>query len=184
MCGHLQYSLSENLLEIRKEIHTIAMEKISEQTLMADGCVLHAKTFDCLTTAELYALLHVRAEVFVVEQDSVYQDLDYCDQTAIHLWLTRGGKIVAMCRICPAGTKLKEVSIGRVISTERGKGYGAAIFGQAIEKARQWLEPFSVIRIEAQVPKQHFYERFGFVPTSKPFMMEGRLHLDMELSFT
>ena len=85
---------------------------------------LHEKTFRELTTDELYQLLKVRSEVFVVEQNCVYQDLDDDDQDAIHLWLTNEEKIVALARVCPAGTHMKEVSIGRVITTERGKGYG------------------------------------------------------------
>ena len=64
-------------------------------------CQLYIKTFDQLTTSDLYELLRVRSEVFVVEQDCVYQDLDGNNQTAIHIWLTKGDKIVAMCRICP-----------------------------------------------------------------------------------
>lgn len=146
------------------------------------GLTLHVKTFPQLTTSELYDLLHVRSAVFVVEQDSVYQDLDYCDQTAIHLWLTdRQGKIVALSRVCPAGTKMKNLSIGRVISTVRGKGYGAMIFQAALDVVRERFPDVRLIRIEAQLQKQHFYEHFGFRATSEPFMMEERLHLDMEL---
>lgn len=154
---------------------------ISEQKQLDNGCTLHIKTFDQLTTPELYDLLHIRSAVFIVEQNCVYQDVDYNDQEAIHLWLTRGDKTVALCRICPGGTKLKHLSIGRVITTERGKGYGALIFQAATDAAEQYLGPFNLIEIEAQLTKQHFYEKFGFVATSEPFMMEGRLHLNMEL---
>ena len=88
---------------------------------------LFKKAFSELTTGELYELLRIRNEVFVVEQDCAYQDLDYDDQPAIHLWLTEGDKIIATCRVCPAGTHMQEVSIGRVITTVRGKGYGKQI---------------------------------------------------------
>ena len=71
--------------------------------------VLHKKLFRELTVDELYELLRVRAEVFVVEQDCVYQDLDGDDQVSVHLWLTDGGKVVALCRVCPAGTHMEEV---------------------------------------------------------------------------
>lgn len=154
---------------------------ISEKKQQSNGCTLYIKTFDQLTTEELYALLHARSEVFIVEQNCIYQDIDYNDQTAIHLWLTREDKIVSMCRICPAGTKLKNLSIGRVISTERGKGYGATIFQAAIDTTREYIKSFDKIEIEAQLTKQHFYEKFGFKATSEPFMMEGLLHLHMEL---
>lgn len=154
---------------------------ISEQKQLDNGCTLHIKTFDQLTTSELYDILHIRSAVFIVEQNCVYQDVDYNDQTAIQLWLTHGDKIVALCRICPSGTKLKNLSIGRVIATERGKGYGALIFQTAIDTAKLYLGDFNLIQIESQLTKQHFYENFGFVATSEPFMMEGLLHLNMEL---
>lgn len=89
--------------------------------------VLNKKTFHELTTDELYELLRIRSEVFVVEQDCVYQDLDNDDQKAIHLWLSDGDKVLALCRVCPAGTHMGEVSVGRVITIERGKGYGKRI---------------------------------------------------------
>ena len=146
------------------------------------GLTLHIKTFSLLTTSELYDLLHVRSAVFVVEQECVYQDIDYNDQAAIHLWLTdRQDKIVALSRVCPAGTKMRALSIGRVISTVRGKGYGQLIFQKALDVARERFPGTRLIQIEAQLTKQHFYERFGFRATSEPFMMEGLLHLDMEL---
>ena len=146
-------------------------------------CRLHIKTFDQLTTGELYELLRIRSEVFVVEQDCVYQDLDGNDQTAIHIWLTKGGKIVAMCRICPEGTKMPNTSIGRVITTERGKGYGMLIVKVAINTVMERIPSAGHIEIEAQLTKQKFYERLGFVTTSEPFMMEGLMHLEMRLDF-
>ena len=89
--------------------------------------VLHKKSFQKLTVDELYELLRVRSEVFAVEQDCVYQDMDGDDQKSIHLWLTVADKVVALARVCPAGTHMKEISIGRVITTLRGKGYGKQI---------------------------------------------------------
>ena len=145
-------------------------------------CQLHIKTFDQLTTSELYELLRIRSEVFVVEQDCVYQDVDNNDQTAIHIWLTRGGKTVAMCRICPEGTKMPNTSIGRVITTERGKGYGMLIMKIAINTVMERIPAADHIEIEAQLTKQKFYERLGFVATSEPFMMEGLMHLEMRLN--
>lgn len=150
---------------------------------MPTDCVLHTKTFDQFTCAELYELLRIRSEVFIVEQNCVYQDLDNNDQTAIHLWLTRGEKVVAQCRVCPAGTKMSSTSIGRVITTERGKGYGLLIMKAAIATVRERLTDVGHIDIEAQLTKKSFYEKLGFVATSEPFMMEGLLHLNMKLTF-
>ena len=145
-------------------------------------CQLHIKTFDQQTTSELYELLRIRSEVFVVEQDCVYQDVDNNDQTAIHIWLTKDGKTVAMCRICPEGTKLASTSIGRVITTERGKGYGMLIMKIAINTVMERIPAADHIEIEAQLTKQKFYERLGFIATSEPFMMEGLMHLEMKLN--
>lgn len=158
------------------------MESISVKLPIQGGCTLNVKTYDKLSTMELYDILHVRSAVFIVEQDCVYQDIDYNDQTALHLWLTNNdGKIVALCRVCPGGTKLDALSIGRVISTERGKGYGALIFQKALDAVRQYFPGTKLVKIEAQLTKLHFYERFGFRATSEPFMMEGLMHIDMEL---
>ena len=140
--------------------------------------VLHKKLFRELTVDELYELLRVRAEVFVVEQDCVYQDLDGDDQVSVHLWLTDGGKVVALCRVCPAGTHMEEVSIGRVITTERGKGYGKRIMLEGIKVA---LEHFNAKRIdiEAQEYARGFYEQVGFRQSSEPFILDGIPHIRM-----
>lgn len=155
------------------------------ERLIPSDCQLHIKTFQQLTTAELYELLRIRSSVFIVEQNCVYQDPDGNDQTAIHIWMTQGGnegKVVAMCRICPQGTKMKSTSIGRVITTERGKGYGWLIMKVAIETVKSRMPEVGLIEIEAQADKQAFYERLGFVATSAPFMMEGLPHLNMRLN--
>lgn len=139
---------------------------------------LHKKTFRELTTDELYELLRVRSDVFVVEQNCVYQDLDYDDQEAIHLWLTVEDKVVALARVCPADTHMKEISIGRVISTERGKGYGKQIMLHAIDAA---IEHFDAKRIdiEAQEYAKGFYEGVGFKQSSEKFMLDGIPHIKM-----
>lgn len=139
---------------------------------------LHKKTFRELTTDELYELLRVRSDVFVVEQNCVYQDLDYDDQKAIHLWLTVEDKVAALARVCPADTHMKEISIGRVISTERGKGYGKQIMLHAIDAA---IEHFDAKRIdiEAQEYAKGFYEGVGFKQSSEKFMLDGIPHIKM-----
>lgn len=140
--------------------------------------VLHKKLFRELTVDELYELLRVRAEVFVVEQDCVYQDLDGDDQVSVHLWLTDGGKVVALCRVCPAGTHMEEVSIGRVITTERGKGYGKRIILEGIKVAQEHFNA-KRIDIEAQEYARGFYEQVGFRQSSEPFMLDGIPHIRM-----
>ena len=142
--------------------------------------ILHKKWFAELTTQELYELLRIRNDIFVVEQDCVYKDLDYDDQPAIHLWLTEEDRIVALCRVCPAGTHMEEVSIGRVITTVRGKGYGKQIMFAGIDAAK---EHFGAKRIdlEAQEYAKGFYEQVGFRQSSEPFMLDGIPHIKMSL---
>ena len=142
---------------------------------------LHKKDFPELTTAELYDLLRIRSEVFVVEQDCVYQDMDYDDQAAIHLWLTDGDHIVALCRVCPAGTHMEEVSIGRVITTERGKGYGKQMMLEGIQAAQEHFGA-KRIDIEAQEYAKGFYEQVGFRQSSETFILDGIPHIRMTWS--
>ena len=139
---------------------------------------LHIKTFKQLTVDELYELLRVRSEVFVVEQDCMYQDMDGDDKQAIHVWLTEDQKVVALARVCPAGVHLPTISIGRVISTVRGKGYGKQIMLAAIDVA---VEHFGAtnIDIEAQEYAKGFYEGVGFEQTSDIFMLDGIPHIKM-----
>ena len=145
---------------------------------MRQDVTLHKKSFHELTTDELYELLRVRSEVFVVAQNCVYQDLDGDDQQSIHLWLTVEDKVVALARVCPAGTHMKEISIGRVITTERGKGYGKQIMLHAIDAA---VERFgaTLIDIEAQEYAKGFYESVGFKQSSDTFMLDGIPHIKM-----
>ena len=139
---------------------------------------LHKKTFSELTTDELYELLRIRNDVFVVEQNCVYQDLDYDDQKSVHMWLTKEGKIVALCRVCPAGTHMEEVSIGRVITVERGKGYGKRMMLEGIQAAQECFGA-KRIDIEAQEYARGFYEQVGFRQSSEPFILDGIPHIRM-----
>ncbi len=140
--------------------------------------VLHKKSFKELTVDELYELLRVRSEVFVVEQNCAYQDMDGDDQESIHLWLTSEDKTVAVARVCPAGTHMQEISIGRVVTTERGKGYGKQSMFHAIDAA---IEYFGAKRIdiEAQEYAKGFYESVGFEQSSDTFMLDGIPHIKM-----
>lgn len=140
--------------------------------------VVHCKPFHKLALGELYELLRLRSEVFVLEQHCVYQDMDGDDRTALHLWLTVGDSIVALCRVCPAGTHMQQVSIGRVITTDRGKGYGRQLMLHAIETAQQSFGA-TEITIEAQEYAKGFYESVGFRTCSEPFILDGIPHITM-----
>ena len=143
--------------------------------------VLHKKLFKELTVYELYELLRVRSEVFVIEQDCVYQDMDGDDQKSIHLWLTVADKVVALARVCPAGTHMKGISIGRVITTVRGKGYGKQIMLHAIDAAKEHFGA-KQIDLEAQEFAKGFYESVGFKKSSETFIFDGIPHIRMTLN--
>lgn len=136
------------------------------------------KTFDELTTTELYEILQARAEVFIVEQDCVYQDLDGADQDAYHVYIKENGKIMAYLRVIDRGKRLDEVSIGRVITLARRRGYGTLIMTVGFAVAR---EKFGAerIKIGAQVQAQPFYETLGFKVCSGEYMEDGIPHIYM-----
>lgn len=140
---------------------------------------LHVKRFDELSVEELYKLLRLRSAVFVVEQNCVYQDLDDDDQKALHLWITDAeDNIIAMARVCAAGTHMEEVSIGRVLSVQRRKGYGLMIVREAISAAIHYFHA-ATIDIEAQEYTRSLYEKLGFRQTSEMFMLDGIPHIKM-----
>lgn len=137
------------------------------------------KNFEELTTTELYEILKVRAEVFVVEQECVYNDIDEKDKAAIHIILQENTGIVAYARVLPVGVKFeKEVSIGRVLTKARGTGLGKRLMETAIATAQEKLNAKS-IRIEAQAHATGFYEKVGFVVDSQEFLEDDILHVEM-----
>lgn len=142
------------------------------------------KTFDQLTTTEMYNLLSLRTAVFVVEQNCPYQELDGKDQVAQHLWLeNEAGEVVALCRLLPQGLSFAEASIGRVLVNPayRGENWGRALVKAALEVLQQAGE--DAITIEAQYYLRDFYRGFGFVENSEPFDEDGIKHVNMKLIF-
>ena len=138
------------------------------------------KTFQALTTDELYAILQLRSEVFVIEQDCIYQDMDYYDQKAWHLMAFEGDKLVAYARIFKPHTKYKESSIGRVIShsSVRGSGIGKALMKKAISFCLNNF-PNENIKISAQCYLERFYTSLGFEIVSKVYQEDGIDHQEM-----
>ena len=138
------------------------------------------KSFAALTKAELYAALQLRADVFVVEQACVFQDLDGADDRAMHLLGQRGGQLAAYARCFAAGVKYTEASIGRVVvhAGARGSGIGHALVREALARLQQhWgTQP---IRIGAQAHLRNFYTQHGFADTGAPYVEDGIDHLEM-----
>ena len=140
---------------------------------------LAVKTFQELTADELYELLRLRAEVFVVEQTCVYQDLDGKDQAALHLLLREGETRQAYARVLPAGTAFPTAGLGRVCTRSRGRGLGRAVVAAGIRAAREKLGA-EEITIEAQSYVRGLYESFGFRQSSEEFLEDGIPHIQMK----
>ena len=136
--------------------------------------------FERLSSAQLYALLRLRSEVFVVEQACVFQDIDALDQQAMHLLGLQGPDLLAYARCFPAGVTFAEASIGRVVVSRlaRGTGLGHGLMANAVHALhRQWGgQP---IRIGAQAHLEAFYASHGFADVGKPYVEDGIPHLEM-----
>jgi ElaA protein len=143
--------------------------------------------FADLTVSQLYAMLALRQEVFVLEQTCLYPDIDGLDPAAQHLlgWRNAGDKLelVAHLRCLAPGAKYEEMSIGRVVTSPaaRGTGLGRELVAQGLEFARL-LHPGHAIRIGAQAHLEAFYASFGFVTVSEPYDEDGIQHIDMILA--
>jgi len=129
---------------------------------------------------ELYAILKLRTDVFAVEQQAVYQDLDGKDQAAMHLMGHDEGRLVAYCRLIPAGVAFSEASIGRVVTaaTHRNTGTGKLLFQQALDLCREYFGELP-IRIGAQRYLTGFYSSFGFELAGPVYLEDGIEHVHM-----
>ncbi len=138
------------------------------------------KSFEELTKRELYEILRVRSEVFVVEQECVYQDLDGLDYDSIHVFFEQDGKVQACLRVFMREEKEKVVQIGRVLTYKRGVGLGLELLLKGIEVAKTHFQA-KKLYLEAQVYAIGFYEKGGFKVVSEEFMEDGIPHVCMEL---
>lgn len=140
------------------------------------------KTFDELNVNELYDILQLRAEIFVVEQNCAYQDLDDKDRKALHLMGHQQSKLISYARILAPGISYKEASIGRVVvaASYRKKGTGKELMMEAI---RETLGKYNVkeIVISAQQYLERFYSDLGFVTESEPYEEDHIPHIKMRL---
>lgn len=138
------------------------------------------KSFEELSTNELYDILRLRSEIFVVEQNCVYNDLDGLDKAAVHQFLKKDGEIVAYSRLLKPGTRFSEYSIGRVVvkQSERGTGLGK----EMMEEAKRYIVDkwgATKIKISAQSYLQRFYENLGFEIVTEMYPEDGIPHFGM-----
>ncbi len=139
--------------------------------------------FNELSLSELYSILQLRSEIFVVEQNCVYNDLDGNDALAYHILTIENDTIVGYARILPAGTRFKEASIGRLVvdANYRGKSYARDIMNTASEWAfRKW--DIACLHISAQKYLKAFYSSLGYKIISDEYLEDGIPHFKMKLS--
>ncbi|WP_166386074.1 GNAT family N-acetyltransferase [Polaribacter sp. 11A2H] len=139
------------------------------------------KSFNELNTTELYNILQLRSEVFVVEQDCVYQDVDFKDQKALHVFGFKNDKIIAYTRIFKPGDYFKNASIGRVVvaANERKYGFGHDLLKASIKAIK---DDFKVdkITISAQKYLKKFYESHQFIQVGEEYLEDGIPHIRMD----
>jgi len=141
---------------------------------------ISVKQFDELTISELYAILQLRSEVFVVEQDCVYQDIDGKDQKAIHIIGSKEGEVVCYTRIFKAGDYFENTAIGRVVvkKNERKYGYGRSIMNASLNYIAEILHEKD-IELSAQTYLLRFYSDLGFQKIGKEYLEDGIPHIRM-----
>jgi ElaA protein len=138
------------------------------------------KHFNDLTPHELYEILHLRNEVFVVEQNCVFQDADHKDQQSYHLVGWIDNELAAYTRLVPPGVAYDEMSIGRVVTSPkyRRSGMGKLLMEESIIRCYD-LFGKGAIRIGAQLYLKHFYESFGFQQEGEEYLEDGIPHIYM-----
>lgn len=145
-----------------------------------DNIIWKIKSFEDLDTVELYAILKVRQEVFIVEQTCYYLDADGFDEMAVHIWAEQNGVVVAYCRIFKPGIKYVESSVGRVLTHPeyRRLKLGKKLMIIALETIEKRFQTGSV-RISAQDYLLQFYEDLGFLATSNKYLEDDIPHTEM-----
>ena len=140
------------------------------------------KSFDHLTPQELYSILRLRSEVFVVEQNCAFLDCDNKDQVSVHLMGSEQGKLLAYARILPAGISYVESSIGRIVvsPTARGTGIGRQLLEKSIDVLYR-LYGKTDIKIGAQLYLKKFYASYGFLQSGEIYLEDGIQHIEMKL---
>jgi ElaA protein len=141
------------------------------------------KAFNELSNTELYNILQLRSEVFVVEQNCVYLDMDNKDQKSFHVLGYENNKLVACTRLVPPGISYtSEPSIGRVVThpSVRKSGYGKLLMEYSIAKTRELFKSQEIV-IGAQSYLDRFYQNLGFVPEGEEYLEDDIPHRTMRL---
>ncbi len=141
---------------------------------------LIAKYFSELSAAEIYEILKSRAEIFLLEQKILCQDMDNADYNSLHCFFTEKGRVTAYLRAF--STDAENVKIGRVLTLSHGRGTGKELMGKSLAVIKDKMNPQKVT-VDAQEQAIGFYKKSGFKVISDVFMEEGVPHAEMELKF-
>ncbi len=137
-----------------------------------------AKRFDELSPAELYEILRARAEIFLLEQHIIEQDMDGIDYDCLHCFLWEDGKAVATLRAFYSDEAKTKVKIGRVVTITHGKGHGKLLMEGSLAAIKEQM-PYETLYVHAQTQAAGYYERFGFSPIGAEFDEAGIPHIEM-----
>lgn len=139
-----------------------------------------AKKFEELTTTELYEILKSRTEIFIIEQNCFYQDLDNIDYNSLHIFYQQDNRVIAYLRAFVDESNKNVIHIGRVLTIKRKKGLGRKLMEESIKTTKDRMNG-KILFMEAQKHAIGFYEKFGFKIISDEFAIDGIPHIKMEL---
>lgn len=144
---------------------------------------IHATDMQEISVSNLYQILKLRQDIFIIEQDCIYDDIDNIDPDSEHIFLKNNDQILAYSRIVPAGKKFACPSIGRIVvnKTYRGKGYGKEIIQRSLKILSE--RNADTVLIEAQSHLQAFYKSLGFKKVSDIYSVDGISHIKMMYEF-
>ena len=143
---------------------------------------LISKRFDELSNREVYEILKSRAEIFIMEQNINYQDMDNVDYDSLHCFFADDNRVVAYLRAFYQDAEKTVVKIGRVLTLEHGNGVGRDLMEQSIKAIKEKMK-CGKITMDAQKHAIGFYEKLGFKVVSGEFLEEGIVHVVMDLEF-
>ena len=141
----------------------------------------HVKKFNSLTASDIYKILKLRQDIFIIEQDCIYEDIDNLDKFSEHLMLFDGETLAAYSRIVSPGKKFEDYSIGRIIVEKeyRGKNLGREIVKKSLSILKE--RNTDIVRIEAQEYLLDFYTSLGFQAISDSYPVDGIPHIEMKI---
>lgn len=143
---------------------------------------LISKKFEELNTVELYEILKARSEIFIMEQNIHYQDMDNIDYRSLHCFFMEDNKVTAYLRAFFQDENKEVVKVGRVLTIKHGNGIGKDLMLQSLTAIREKMKCKKII-MDAQKHAEGFYEKLNFKTVSDDFLEEGIVHVSMEYDF-